>query len=222
MPTAPPLIGTYSAPPLRVGDRATCLFRDRDCKVTSITAAPIPWPRVQPLGQLGGCGLLVTAELVRAIRAESAVALKHHFGVSTVTVWAWRKAFGVGGHATTEGSRIAITGAAQKGAAGIRAKKWTEGELDARAERSKALGLRPGPRWTPERGGWTAAELELLEQLPDADVAERTGRSAAAVRCKRRRLTPAGTSAKFCRGSSRSESKNCSPSGNTAIICGFS
>jgi hypothetical protein len=41
--------------------------------------------------------LWVCAELAKAIRTESAAALKHHFGVSTGVVWRWRKAFGVGG-----------------------------------------------------------------------------------------------------------------------------
>jgi hypothetical protein len=31
----PPLIGTYTAPRVHKGERVSCLFRDRDCKVTS-------------------------------------------------------------------------------------------------------------------------------------------------------------------------------------------
>ena len=42
MPVAPPLIGSYTPPAVRVGDRVTCLFRDTDCVVTSVNAAPIP------------------------------------------------------------------------------------------------------------------------------------------------------------------------------------
>src|SRR4029077_4985653 len=66
MPTCPArlLAGPYTPPPLRRGDRATCLFRDADVTVTSWTSAPIPWPRCCRPGTHGGVsGLLVTEEL---------------------------------------------------------------------------------------------------------------------------------------------------------------
>jgi hypothetical protein len=127
-----------------LGLRSLVLFRDRECRVTSVSNAPIPWPRVQPVEELGGSDLWVCAELVKAIRTESASALKHHFGTSTTTVWAWRKEFGVGGRATTRGSKRAIRAAAKLGAA-VKAKRWTDEKLDQKAT-AKRLGLRPGPR----------------------------------------------------------------------------
>ena len=54
----------------------------------------------------GGSGLLVDAELVRAIRSESALAIGYWFGGNGETVWRLRGAFGVEGHAGTEGSRV--------------------------------------------------------------------------------------------------------------------
>jgi hypothetical protein len=48
------LAGPYTPPPLRKGDRATCLYRDALVVVTSLTTAPIPWPRCQATGIHGG------------------------------------------------------------------------------------------------------------------------------------------------------------------------
>ena len=93
----PPLIDEYSPPDLRVGSRAFCLFRGVECVVTSWTTAPIPWPRIQPVGSMGGSGLLVDETLLRAIRIESARALHHWFGISFRTISRWRKNFGVTG-----------------------------------------------------------------------------------------------------------------------------
>lgn len=186
MPIAPPLIGRYSAPAVKRGDRVTCLFRDCLCVVTSMSGAPIPWPRVRALGGNGsGSGLLVNDELARAVRAESAVALKYHFGASATTVWKWRKRFDVNGHATTPGSVRAIRAAARKGTAALKLKVWTDEELDAKSARAIALSLRPPDRWKG-RGGWSADEVKLLDTHTDAEVAAWIVRSVAAVRGKRR------------------------------------
>jgi len=105
----------YKAPTSKRGDRATCLFRDRDVVTTSWTDARISWPLCRGRNR-GKPGILVDDELLRAIRTESAIALKYWFGVSTTTVWSWRKAFGIRQWGT-EGSRrlhrvLSLTGAA--------------------------------------------------------------------------------------------------------------
>ena len=48
------LHGPYQAPRLHVGDRATCLFRDRDVVGTGWTDAPISWPRCRLSHAPGG------------------------------------------------------------------------------------------------------------------------------------------------------------------------
>src|SRR5207244_9826616 len=91
------LFGPYTPPALRRGDRATCLARDGDVVVTGWSDARISWPRCRALGTHGGgSGLLVDAELARAIRSESAVAISYWWGVGHATVAWLRRALGVG------------------------------------------------------------------------------------------------------------------------------
>jgi hypothetical protein len=181
---APTLIATYSPPSEKIGQRIHCLFRDTLCKVTSFSDAPIIWPRVQPLGQRGGSGLLVDKELVRAIKTESADALSHWFGVSSGVVWRWRKWQGIE-HYGTPGSEKLHEQICKKGADAVRGKQFSDERCDAQAERSKKLGLHPPNRWTEENGAWTKDELTILGTEKDAEIAELIGRTTIAVRCKR-------------------------------------
>ena len=94
MPTSPPelLFGPYRAPALRVGDRALCLYKDCLVKVTSWTDAPLSWPRCRPVDvPKSHPSLLVDEELARAVRHESAAALRYWWGVSALVVWKWRR-----------------------------------------------------------------------------------------------------------------------------------
>jgi hypothetical protein len=194
MPTRPPLIGEYTPPAVQKGQRVTCLYRDTLCAVTAISSAPIPWPRVRVIGQKGRPTLWANDELVRAIRTESAKSLKYWFGVSGLLVWKWRKTFGVGGRATTEGSRKAIRAAAKKGAKAIKAKEWTDDELDRKAETAKRLGLKPTGRWKGME--WTLEQIALLGTDADAVIAAKIGRSPIAVtsqRVKRKIPTHSGS-----------------------------
>jgi hypothetical protein len=113
------LFGPYQAPRLRKGDRATCLYRDCDVVVTGWTDARISWPRCPPPGTKGHPSLLVDEELARAIKHESAAALRHWWGVSGLVVWKWRKALGVG-RKNCPGSRRLIRAASEQGAAQVR------------------------------------------------------------------------------------------------------
>jgi hypothetical protein len=186
--TPPELIaGPYTPPRVRRGQRVTCLYRDADCVVTAIHDAPIPWPRCRRPGSGGGSGLWVNDDLARAIKTESAVALKHWLGVGTRAVWNWRRAFGVKQWGT-EGSRRLHRRTCAKGAAGIKAKDWTDEESDAISARAVRLGLARhlGDRWPGKH--WTAKHLALLGKLPDDVVARRTGRTEGAVRVRRNKL----------------------------------
>jgi len=84
-----------------------------------------------------------------------------------------------------EGSRRLIQAAAQKGADAVAAREWTPAERQARSRRAIALNLGRNLDYGPT---WTADQVALLPTMSDAMVAERTSRSADAVRQKRRRL----------------------------------
>jgi hypothetical protein len=78
----------YKAPRLRKGDQAACLFRDCEVIVTGWTAARIAWPRCRPLDvPRTHPSLLVDEELARAVRTESAAAVRFWWGVSVAVVW---------------------------------------------------------------------------------------------------------------------------------------
>ena len=184
----PTLLGTYNPPAVHKGEVVSCLYRDADCVVTGFHDGRIPWPRVRAREHRGGSGLWVNEELAQAIRTESAAALMHWFGVGSKAVWGWRRAFvKVPGKFRTPGSKIAHAKASQAGGKAMREKDWTDEELDAKAELSKRLGLRPTGRWKGTGHEWTAAEVKLLAKMTNAEVAVKTGRTVEAVRMKRRK-----------------------------------
>jgi hypothetical protein len=183
------LHGPYSAPRLRKGARAFCLYRDADVVVTSWTDARIPWPRCRALHCRGGSGLLVTDELVRAIRSESAAALMYWWDVGEAAVWAWRRAFGVSQFGTDGSKRLhEITVA--KAAAKTRGKPLS---AEARAKMHRAAVKRADLAGLLERArakrwagrGWTRAQIALLGTMPDDELVARTGRTVGAVRVRR-------------------------------------
>lgn len=174
----------YLPPPLRKGDHSFCLYRNCDVVVTSWNDARISWPRCRALAHRGGSGLLVTEELVRAVRTESVEAIKFWFGVGSHAVWNWRRAFGVGQWAT-EGSRRLHQELSEAGAAMIKGKKQPQSVIRRRMQTRKERRAPPPVRW--KDSGWTAAQLALLGTLPDKVLAARIGRSPNAVRIKRTR-----------------------------------
>jgi hypothetical protein len=182
------LFGPYQAPRLRKGDKASCLYRDRDVKVIDWTNARIPWPVCRALvARGGGHGLLVDEELARAIRQESAAALMYWWGVACSTVALWRRALGVG-RMDSPGSRRLILAASEKGAEQVRHMDWSADQREERrrsaVENNLGRNLRPGHQgeW------WTEGELALLGTMPDHELAARLGKTHNAIRQKRRKL----------------------------------
>ena len=112
-------------------------------------------------------------------------ALGYWFGIGCTAVWRWRAAFGVGSHKATPGTRQAVQGASRKGADAMKSKDWTEEECDRKTEAAKRCGTRPPPRWTPEKGGWTAGEIELLGTDSDGAIARKLRRTVNAAAIKR-------------------------------------
>jgi hypothetical protein len=184
MPTLPALLGTYTPPPVRAGARLYCRLRRAWCRVSSWTDAPIPWPRGVQIGIRSGPALIVTRDLERAVRTESAEALKHWFGVSTHTAWKWRRRFIPGaGHVRTRGDRLTHRRISAAGADVLRGVPLSEEVCEARSAAAKAAGRKPTGRWAAT--GWTAEQLALLGTMPDTDLAARIGRTTEAVRSKR-------------------------------------
>jgi hypothetical protein len=175
----------YKAPLLRRGDRATCLYRDCDVVVTTWSDARISWPRCRAVGTRGGSGLLVDQELLRAIRTESATAIKHWWGVSTKAVWSWRKAFGITQWRTPGSARLhrhlSATGASR-----LRGKKLPRAFVKRREAARRAKGYVVPDRWAKD--GWKWKQVALLGRMSDEIVAKKTSRSVNAVRLKRNRL----------------------------------
>jgi len=122
--------------------------------VTSWSDARIPWPRCRALHQPGGggSGLLMTEELARAVRCESALALQHWCRVGEHAVWNWRRALGVR-QWEPEGSQRLHQQLSEKGTAVIRFSAFSDAEREQRCEQALRLNLaqyfprhRVGPR----------------------------------------------------------------------------
>jgi hypothetical protein len=118
--------------------------------------------------------LLVDEELARAVRQESAAAVRYWWGVSAGVVWRWRKALGVT-KINNAGSQRLVRAAAEKGAATLRGVPLTPEQVERRRRTALELDLGRhlitgyhGPRWTEQ-------ETALLGRLSDAEVAARRG-----------------------------------------------
>jgi hypothetical protein len=170
-----------------VGDRGNCIVRDTLCVVTGWGDAPIPWPTGIPVGRRSRPTLIVTEELARAVRSESAKAVRWWWRVGVKAVWKWRRSLAVT-RTNNPGTNTLMREASEKGASQLRGKVLSEDAVERRRRTAIELNLGRmlrhgyhGPRWTDE-------ELGLLGEAADAEVAQATGRSVTAVRVMRNRL----------------------------------
>jgi hypothetical protein len=183
--------GPYAAPPLRVGDRETCIVRDALCVVTGWSAGRVQWPTGVPVGGRSGPGFIVTEELARAVRSESAKAIRWWFGVGSKAVAKWRRALGVT-RTNNPGTGVLVRQASARGAAETRGRPLPPEQVEQRRQAALELDLgkhlRAGLALREVGPLWTAEELALLGTMPDEKVAEKTGRSVKAVTVKRIKL----------------------------------
>jgi len=185
------LAGPYRPARLRKGARAFCYYRDTDIAITSWTNGRIPWPRGRALDLITGMpSYLVDEEMVRAIRNESAVALRHWFGVSSTLIVKWRAALGVtrlNNPGTVRANEFAVAASTAQ----TRGKKLTRKQAEERRKRAIKLNLAQYMLPCSRPGGsrpWTAKELRGIGKASDEEVAEKIGRTENAVRSKRCKL----------------------------------
>ena len=164
---APPeLIGAPYAPPAcRVGDWLDDEIDGR-LEVGGWTSAPISWPRRKKTGR---ASLIMTAELVRAVRTESVTAICHWWSVRPTKVWMWRKALGV---ETTPGSQlIARRGVPPDAAARGRARAAEPGARAKMAETKRGKPALPQTREallraarSPKPAGWGVRANKWMQE----------------------------------------------------------
>jgi hypothetical protein len=180
------LFGPYQPPALKVGDRATCLYRDAEVVIYDWSLGRIPWPLCYRAGTRAfGKGLLVNEDLARAIRRESAAAVQYWWGVCSKVVTLWRKALEVG-RGDNPGTQRRIRAAVEAAAGAQRGRTFTPDQIE---HRRQAFAKRNARTNDPSYLGaiWTEEELSMLGTRPDAEVAVLVGRTVEAVAIQRRK-----------------------------------
>jgi transposase len=172
--------GPYAAPQVSRGDRLD------DAALGSVivggyTNAPIPWPRRMKAGRPS---LILCGDLISAVEVESEIAIAHWWGVGVVTVWAWRKALGIG--RVTEGTeRLYRDLKAEKLPDDLAARgRERAAKPDAKAKMAATKRGRPAPPQT--RAALLAAAKAPKSEAWRQQLAERNRARAEAERIDRR------------------------------------
>src|SRR5262245_13134950 len=123
--------------------------------VTSISNGRIPWPRgrVADAETGGGSGLLVFGDLARAVRTESAAAVRYWWGVGCRASWNWRRALGVD-RVNNEGTHQLQLADAEAGGRAAKARGVTEAERKKRRRTALRGGYAKRPRPHPGGAEW--------------------------------------------------------------------
>lgn len=180
--------GPYTPPRTRRGAFLTCEMRGK-VKVGGYSDGPIPWPLKWKTRSLILCG-----NLIEAVKLESAIAVAHHWGISTHVVKKWRGALGVEPY--NQGTHALMRRTAREHATPQRMRRMTA--------LARAAGRWPKPvSWrrrlaervrrhyatrghlNPRLRLWTPAEDRKLGTKPDAQLAGEFGRSEGAIRSRR-------------------------------------
>lgn len=86
------LRGPYNPPEVRAGDKVHCALRGHEMTVVDWTDGPVPWP----CGRIVGIKtVILSGDLIKAVRTESNAAVATALGVGGFTVSKWRRALGV-------------------------------------------------------------------------------------------------------------------------------
>ena len=189
-----------------------------DVRIVGLTDAPIPWPTALRVNTRGETPTPVIYKgLARAIRLESRNAVAHWFGVHPRTVSKWRRALGApaitkgtarlfAAHAregpvarnlhkgrATFRNPVKEAERREKLSAARRGKPLPSNIYERRREKNEKLRRRRSVRrYITNAPGlnppWTHREDELVRTLAPKEVANRTGRTVAAVYKRRQWL----------------------------------
>lgn len=178
------LYGPYRPPQVRLGGELFCSIRG-SVTFRKLSEGPIPWPCTGGGGGKRGKGSIVLCgDLVRAVKAESSLAIQYWWGVSVATVLRWRAALEV--EQFNEGTRelyrqnVPRIFTREKTKLGHRLAATPQVRAKA-LETWRSRGIASEIRWTDEQDA-------LLGTMPDQEVALRMGCSDGAVRRRRCRL----------------------------------
>lgn len=175
--------GPYATPRFHVGQAVFCEMRGW-VRVAGLSAGPIPWPRGRRPGAKN-VGMILYADLARAVRRESSQAVAFWWRVGLTLVWKWRKTLGV--PYATDGTRAACGAWVRPASIGQKVRRALAGRKPTAEQRAKmsAAHKRRGTRPPKARRPWQRWEDRLLAKLRPPEVAERTGRTPNAVKNRR-------------------------------------
>ncbi len=177
--------GPYFPARVKKGDILQCA-RLGEMRVVGWSDGPLPWPK-GVRGRGGPPSLILFADLEKAVRVESAVAVALAWGVSRNSVRDWRAALGVG--PITQGTAARHKQNKPAICAGIDYEAISRiCHTPEKTEKARLTRLANGHK----KRQWSAEEVAWMGQLSDAEIAERLGCNKLTVARERNRRGIAG------------------------------